>query len=79
MSEERVDIRVPASVKKRLKHVAALTGRSMSDFIVAAAMEKAEEVSASVERWELDETDSLLLLEILTKPRDASGLRALFR
>jgi uncharacterized protein (DUF1778 family) len=78
MSNDRVDLRVPASVKERLRKVAALSGRSMSDFIVAAALEKAEEVSASIERWELDAEDSRIVMDTLTNVRDSPGLRALF-
>ncbi len=74
---ERVDIRIPATVKTRLKRVASLSGRSMSDFIVAAAIEKAEEVASSIERWELDATDSRIVLEALSDTRDLPGLRAL--
>ena len=77
-SEERIDLRIPSSVKQRLKHVASLTGRSMSDFIIAAAMDRADEVNASIERWELTEADSLVVLDLLSRPRDVSSLRALF-
>jgi uncharacterized protein (DUF1778 family) len=78
MSGDRVDLRVPAPVKERLRKVAALSGRSMSDFIVAAALEKAEEVNASIERWELDAEDSRIVMDALMNSRDIPGLRALF-
>ena len=49
----------------------------MSDFIVAAALEKADEVSASIERWDLDAEDSRIVMAALLHPQDHSGLRAL--
>ncbi|MGH7727903.1 MAG: DUF1778 domain-containing protein [Vulcanimicrobiaceae bacterium] len=76
-TDERLDLRVPAAVKERLRRVAALSGRSMSDFIVAAALEKAEAVSATIRRWELDAEDSRLVLEALSRPRKLPALRAL--
>lgn len=75
--DERVDLRLPHAVKKRLQSVAELSGRSMSDFIVAAALEKADETIASIERWELNEEDSRFALELLMQPRENSKLREL--
>jgi uncharacterized protein (DUF1778 family) len=49
----------------------------MSDFIVAAALEKADETIASIERWELNEEDSRFALELLMQPRENSKLREL--
>jgi len=74
----RVDLRMPEPVKERLRKVAALSGRSMSDFIVAAALEKADQVSASIERWELDSEDSRVVMAALLNPQNNSCLRALF-
>ena len=41
----------------------------MSDFIVAAALEKADQVSASIERWELDSEDSRVVMAALLNPQ----------
>ncbi len=76
-SDDRVDLRLPTSLKERLRKIAALSGRSMTDFIVAAAMEKADEVAASIERWELDAEDSQIVMDALLHRRDIPGLRAL--
>jgi uncharacterized protein (DUF1778 family) len=74
---QRVDLRLPDAVKKRLQSVAELSGRSMSDFIVAAALEKADETMASIQRWELNEEDSRFAIELLMQPRDNAKLREL--
>ena len=77
-NDERVDLRLPRLAKDRLRKIAALSGRSMSDFIVAAALEKADEAAASIERWELDARDSRFVMDILTtKDEDRPGLREL--
>jgi uncharacterized protein (DUF1778 family) len=66
---ERVDLRIPAPLKERVRKIAALTGRSMSDFIIAAVIEKADEAAASIERWTLTEDDSRLVMELLVRER----------
>jgi uncharacterized protein (DUF1778 family) len=67
-SEERIDLRLPEAVKEQIRKSAALTGRSMSDFIVAAAIAQAEATMASIERWEVNETDSRFIMGLLLAP-----------
>jgi uncharacterized protein (DUF1778 family) len=75
---ERIDLRVPEGVKERIRKSAALTGRSMSDFIITAALQQAEETMAAVERWEMDETDSRFVMSLLlAPPREIPNLRKL--
>ena len=76
-SGDRVDLRLAAALKERFRKVAALSGRSMKDFILASAMEKADEIVASIERWELDAQDSRFVMDVLLQRRDLPGLRAL--
>jgi uncharacterized protein (DUF1778 family) len=76
-SDDRVDLRLPAALKERFRRVAALSGRSMKDFIVASALDKADEIDASVERWKLDAEDSRIVMDVLLHRRDLPGLRAL--
>jgi len=77
-SGERIDLRVPEGVKERIRKSAALTGRSMSDFIIAAALQQAEETLAAVERWEMDETESRFVMSLLlAPPREIPNLRKL--
>jgi uncharacterized protein (DUF1778 family) len=75
---ERIDLRVPEGVKERIRKSAALTGRSMSDFIIAAALQQAEKTMAAVERWEMDETESRFVMNLLlAPPREIPALRKL--
>lgn len=68
---ERVDLRIPAPLKVRVRKIAAMTGRSMSDFIIAAVIEKADEAAASIERWTLSEDDSRFVMEMLVRQRQS--------
>jgi uncharacterized protein (DUF1778 family) len=74
---ERVDIRLPRPLKERIRKIATQTGRSMSDFIIAAVLEKADETMASIERWELSEEDSRFVVDLLIQRRDTHGLSEL--
>jgi hypothetical protein len=51
----------------------------MSEVILSAAFEKAEEAPASTERWQLDATDSHIVMTELTERRDLPSLQALLR
>jgi uncharacterized protein (DUF1778 family) len=67
-NEERIDLRLPEAVKEQIRRSAALTGRSMSDFIIAAALQQAQATLAAVERWEINETDSRFIMNLLLSP-----------
>lgn len=62
---ERIDLRVPDYVKGRIRQAAALTGRAMSDFIIAAALAEADEVVKAVETWRLNDEQSRFVLQLL--------------
>lgn len=72
---ERIDLRVPEYVKARIRKAAALSGRAMSDFMIAAALEAAEELVEAVERWTLNEEQSRAVLQLLTDTRERPKLR----
>jgi uncharacterized protein (DUF1778 family) len=72
---ERIDLRVPEYVKARIRKAAALSGRAMSDFMIAAALEAAEELVEAVERWTLNEEQSRVVLQLLTDTRERPRLR----
>jgi uncharacterized protein (DUF1778 family) len=76
---ERIDLRVPEYVKARIRAAAGLSGRNMSDFMIAAALREADEVVESVEHWVLDEKQSRWLLELLSEKRDRPRLRELLK
>ena len=42
----RVDARIPLSVRETIDRAAAMQGRTRTDFLIAAALEKAEQVIA---------------------------------
>lgn len=77
--EDRVDLRVPAYVKQRIRAAADLTGRSTSDFIISAALEEAEHVTEAVERWKLNEEQSALVLQLITHPQENPALEAFLK
>jgi uncharacterized protein (DUF1778 family) len=66
--DERIAVRVPADVKAILQHAADLTGRSLSDFVVASAQAAAEETIRERQIIQLTVRDSLLLAEALLNP-----------
>jgi uncharacterized protein (DUF1778 family) len=79
MREDRVDLRVPAYVKQRIRTAADLTGRSISDFIISAALEEAEHVTETVERWKLNEEQSALVLQLMANPQENPALEAFLK
>ncbi|MBV8530134.1 MAG: DUF1778 domain-containing protein [Candidatus Eremiobacteraeota bacterium] len=66
---------MPEYVKARIRKAAALSGRAMSDFMIAAALEAAEELVEAVERWTLNEEQSRVVLQLLTDTRERPKLR----
>lgn len=42
----RIDARIPLSVRETIDRAAAMQGRTRTDFLIAAALEKAEQVIA---------------------------------
>ena len=76
---DRVDLRVPEHVKRRIKAAADLLGRSTTDFIIAAALEEAERVTESVQRWQLSEQQSAFVYQLLAAPRENPELAAFLK
>ena len=72
---ERIDLRVPEYVKARIRQAAALSGRAMSDFMITAALDAADELVEAVERWTLNEEQSRVVLQLLTDTRERPKLR----
>jgi uncharacterized protein (DUF1778 family) len=69
LKKERFDVRVPANVKQQIEYAAELQGRTVSDFIVAAALSEATEVIQKQKILKLCVDDSTALAEALaTKP-----------
>jgi uncharacterized protein (DUF1778 family) len=76
---ERLGARVPADVKAILQHAADLTGRSLSDFVIASAQVAAEETIRQHEVMVLTARDSRRLAEALLNPPEPNErLKAAF-
>jgi uncharacterized protein (DUF1778 family) len=76
---ERLGARVPADVKATLQRAADLTGRSLSDFVIASAQAAAEETIRQHAIMELTARDSRLLAEALLNPPEPNArLRTAF-
>jgi uncharacterized protein (DUF1778 family) len=66
--QERVNVRLSPSVKKTLEHAAAVSGRSVSDFIVSSALSAAHEAIEDHERMKLMAEDRDAFARALLKP-----------
>lgn len=76
---ERLGARVPADVKAVLQRAADLTGRSLTDFIIASAQAAAEETIRQHAVVQLTSADSRRLAEALLNPAAPNAeLRAAF-
>lgn len=63
----RFDIRIPAHVRDTVEMAASLEGRSMTDFLISAMLEKAECVIATHKRLELSLRDQVMLAQALSE------------
>jgi len=61
----RLDLRVPQEVRNIIAHAAALEGRTRTDFVIAAALAKAEEIIERRKIIRLAMQDQTLLVESL--------------
>lgn len=54
----RIDARTPLSVRETIDRAAAMQGRTRTDFLIAAALEKTEQVIAESPtiRWKLSDS-----------------------
>lgn len=68
--EERIETRLPAEAKQQIEQAAALQGRSVSDFVVAAALQEASKVieQQRIIRLTMDESVALAQM-MLAEPR----------
>lgn len=70
--DERLEARCPSEVKQRIEHAAELQGRSITDFLVAAADEKACQVIEQYQVIKLTMDQSMALAEALINPPAAN-------
>lgn len=76
---KRIEARVTPETKEAIEHAAALEGISVTDFIVRAARDAAEQTIRSHEVITLSAEDSLRFVEaILNPPEPNEALRRAF-
>ena len=70
----RIDARIPLSVRDTIARAAAFQGRTRTDFLIAAALEKAERVIAeqTVIRLTLRDQERLALALSSEEPREST-------
>ena len=77
--DERLEARVSKLVKEKLKRAAALQGRTLTEFVVSAVLEKADHVIESHELIVLGTRDRKVLFEALRNPPEPNdALRKAF-
>jgi uncharacterized protein (DUF1778 family) len=68
VERERITARVPARVRARLERAASLSGATVNQFLVQAAVEKAERLIERERVTVLSERDARRLLGLLKQP-----------
>ncbi len=66
--DERVAVRLSAAAKQTLEYAAEVSGRSLSDFVVASAMEAAHKTIEEHNLMRLGEEDRARFLDALLHP-----------
>ena len=65
----RMDLRIPQEVRDIIDHAASMEGRTRTDFVIAAALERAEQVIEKRKLIRLTLRDQELLLASLLEDR----------
>lgn len=72
VTTERLEARIGAPQKEVIRQACELEGRSMSDFVIAAAVSRAEKVIEKEQRWKLDSAQSRNFVECLLADNEPS-------
>lgn len=76
LKEERIHIRLNSFSKKRIERAAALSGKTVTEFVVSTAVSKADQVIDEHERISLGAEDWEVFMEaILNPPKPNKALR----
>ena len=67
-ADERITARLPHSTRSIIERAAAIYGASINQFIVQAAVERANEVLQSMEIVRLSSRDAQLFMDTLANP-----------
>ncbi|MEZ0372957.1 MAG: DUF1778 domain-containing protein [Candidatus Sericytochromatia bacterium] len=65
---ERMNLRIKPDLKARLVRAAALRNTDLTSFVIELALREADQVIAQAEQLQLNERDSLRVLELLEHP-----------
>jgi uncharacterized protein (DUF1778 family) len=71
-ADERITARLPRSTRSIIERAAAIYGASINQFIVQAAVERANEVLQSMEALQLSSRDAQTFLNALENPPEPS-------
>ena len=66
--EQRVTNRVPTTVALKLQEAADLTGATMNQFMVQAALEKAEKIIDREKTIQFSKNDAAMIINMLDNP-----------
>lgn len=72
LATEQINIRITADIKKVLEQAANLLGISVSDFILYASLERAEDLLKSNPGVQGNAADHTMLIDALENPRPAN-------
>ena len=67
-ADERITARLPHSTRSIIERAAAIYGASINQFIVQAAVERANEVLKSMETVKLSSRDAQVFMDALANP-----------
>jgi uncharacterized protein (DUF1778 family) len=67
-ADDRITTRVPHSTRTIIERAAAIYGATINQFIVQAAVERANEVLHTMEMVKLSSKDAQVFIKALTKP-----------
>jgi uncharacterized protein (DUF1778 family) len=67
-ADERITARLPRSTRSIIERAAAIYGASINQFIVQAAVERANEVLQSMETVKLSSRDAQVFMDALANP-----------
>ena len=73
--EERghLHLRLPEAMKRRIEDAATIRGQTVTDFVKAAVLDRAEEVLAQEQRLQLSEEGMRAFLAVLDNPPEPNG------
>ena len=71
-NDARVTARIPQQIKETLEQAATLSGSTLNQFIVGAALKEAQQVLEAERTIELSERDAEKIFSLLEKPPTAN-------